>query len=129
MQNMGLQIRCPLCGMSRPPEHFRARELGAKEVTSRGGNRGFEHTEVSVPPDLQQRLEREIELLYLRYADLHPVEEEIEEAVGETVEEAVGEIEEAVGPEEIDVGEIEEEIVSAAMDAAVSASVERGARL
>lgn len=106
---MGLQIECPLCGMSRKPDHFGARELVAKEVTSRGGNRGFDHREVQVPLDLRQQIAREVRRLHERFAG-----QQVQEIVGgveESIDEALDEL--GDGPtKEIDLEVIEREIES-----------------
>lgn len=86
---MGLQVRCPLCGWTRPPVDYGGFDLGAKDVRSLGGNRGFEHVEVEMPPDLQQEIEVAIAGVYHRYVDHDPFEvagDEAAQAVDDRLE-------------------------------------------
>jgi len=64
---MGLQIRCPLCGFNRAPDHFEPRLLEAKDVRSLGGNRGFEHVETDVPEEVEAEIIEVIEALSKLY--------------------------------------------------------------
>jgi len=128
---MSEQVRCPLCGWTRPVGEFGAYDLAVKDVQSLGGNRGFEHTEVEASEQLQQRIEDAIERVYYRYhPDAPPVDELVEERVDEAVagvqseggpslQEVVGKVEEAVE------GAVAEERVRADVHGAVEEVVER----
>lgn len=70
---MGLQVVCPLCGFSRPPDKFGVHDLAAKEVRSLGGNRGFEHEPVELPDHLDREIQRYIAQLYHQYVEFDPL--------------------------------------------------------
>lgn len=72
LENMGVQCRCPLCGMHREAERYGARELVAKEVRPLGGNDGFEHVEIEPPEEVRRRIELAIAELYHRYVTVDP---------------------------------------------------------
>lgn len=80
---MGIQVRCPLCGLTRPPSQFGQYDLAAKEVRSLGGDRGFEHTEVPMPPDLARQIEDAIERLYHHHVEVAHLEREAAATVHE----------------------------------------------
>lgn len=101
-RDMGLQVECPMCGMSRDPDHFQAREIAAKQVQSLGGNRGFDHTPVEVPLEVREQIVGVISDLYREYV----------EAVRE----------------EVDQGEIEQEIGQAVRDALIEQEIEQAVR-
>lgn len=70
---MGLQVVCPLCGLSRPPDRFGAHDLAAKEVKSLGGNRGFEHEPVELPDHLEREIQQYLAELYHDYVEFDPL--------------------------------------------------------
>ena len=105
-------MQCPLCGMNRSPENFRAREVSAKEVQSLGGNRGMKHTSVPVPVEVERELARAV-------AELHQ-QLNVRVKIGDEIEK----VQEGVSPEEIE-AMIDEELTA---EAIIERMIERDLR-
>lgn len=128
---MGIQVRCPLCGLTRPPQKFGQYDLAAKEVNSLGGDRGFDHTEIEMPPDLRREIQLAIARLYHRHVpDAEVANYQVGDVKAADVEAEIGQaVEEAVA-EEVDDAEVAEEIRRgvelAVMEAEIAQAVEDG---
>lgn len=81
---MGLQITCPLCGMSSTPRPYGSYNLTAKEVTSKGGDRGFDHSQVPLPQHHHQSVVEGIDRIHRRY--VRDVQTQVERSVDRAVE-------------------------------------------